>query len=123
MPMLVNKLIFRIIPERSPFFIRPLLRGIFSAVDRQMLEPRLKTHAKMVRIWCLTLRFAEETTFALQIEDHLSKVDGWFAGGEEPTSADYMMSFVLEAWIGEDKTALGPKTRAYIERVHARSAF
>ena len=55
-----------------------------------------------------------------QIENHLTKTNGWFAGGEEPTSADYMMIFCLEAWATEDKGAFGPKTMEYIKRVHAR---
>ena len=49
MPMLVNKLIFKIIPERSPFLLRPLLKGVFGMIASKMLDPRLKTHAKMVR--------------------------------------------------------------------------
>ena len=49
MPMLVNKLIFKIIPERSPFLLRPLLKGVFGMIASKMLDPRLKTHAQMVR--------------------------------------------------------------------------
>ncbi|KAI0746942.1 thioredoxin-like protein [Daedaleopsis nitida] len=106
MPMLVNKLIFKIIPERSPFFLRPLLKGVFAMVSSRMLDPRLKTHAKM-------------------IEEHLAKTDGWFAGGQEPTSADFMMIFCLEAWSSEARNDgfLGPKTKAFIERAHARPAY
>ena len=48
MPMLVNKLIFKIIPERSPFFIRPLLRSVFNKVSALMLDPRLKNHSEFV---------------------------------------------------------------------------
>ena len=48
MPMLVNKLIFKIIPERSPFFLRPLLKGVFAMVSSKMLDPRLKIHSQMV---------------------------------------------------------------------------
>ncbi|PIL27642.1 hypothetical protein GSI_10794 [Ganoderma sinense ZZ0214-1] len=104
MPMLVNKLIFQIIPERSPFFIRPLLRGVFNKVSTLMLDPRLKSHAEL-------------------IENHLTKTNGFFAGGDEPTSADYMMIFCLEAWASEDKSALGPKTVEYIKRIHARPGY
>ncbi|KAM5531415.1 hypothetical protein V8D89_014939 [Ganoderma adspersum] len=104
MPMLVNKIVFKIIAERSPFFIRPLLRSVFGKVSALMLDPRLKNHAEL-------------------IENHLTKTDGWFAGGEEPTSADYMMIFCLEAWATQDKDALGPKTMEYIKRVHARPAY
>ncbi|KAI1798067.1 thioredoxin-like protein [Ganoderma leucocontextum] len=104
MPMLVNKLIFKIVPERSPFLIRPLLRPVFDKVSALMLEPRLKNHAEL-------------------IEKHLTKTNGWFAGGEEPTSADYMMIFCLEAWATQDKGALGPKAIEYIKRVHARPGY
>ena len=55
-----------------------------------------------------------------QIETHLSKSNGFFAGGDEPTSADYMMVFCLEAWGSTDKSFLGPKTRAYVNRAHER---
>ncbi|KAI9065640.1 thioredoxin-like protein [Trametes sanguinea] len=104
MPMLVNKLIFTIIPERSPFFLRPLLKGVFNTVSAKMLNPRLKAHAEM-------------------IESHLSKTDGFFAGGEQPTSADYMMIFCLETWVTRDGGVLGPKTKAYIEKIHSRPAY
>ncbi|RPD65667.1 thioredoxin-like protein [Lentinus tigrinus ALCF2SS1-7] len=104
MPLLVNKLVFRIIPERVPFFLRPFLKGVFGMLSSKMIEPRLKLHAKM-------------------IEDHLAKTDGWFAGGPEPTSADYMMIFALEAWVSEKENQLGPKIKEYIARVHARPAY
>ena len=48
MPMLVNKLIFKMIPERSPFLIRPLLKTVFNTVNAKLLDPRLKTHADFV---------------------------------------------------------------------------
>ncbi len=50
MPILVNKLIFKIIPERSPFFIRPILQAVFNQVSAKMLDPRLKIHAEMVSV-------------------------------------------------------------------------
>ncbi len=48
MPVLVNKLVFRIVPERAPFLLRPLLRGVFSMLTTRMVDPRLKLHATMV---------------------------------------------------------------------------
>ena len=57
-----------------------------------------------------------------QIEAHLEKCGDWIAGGNEPTAADYMMVFSIEAWGNTDKTLLGPKTRAYVNRAHARYA-
>ncbi|KAI8986753.1 hypothetical protein BD414DRAFT_486938 [Trametes punicea] len=104
MPMLVNKLIFTMIPQRAPFIIRPLLRSVFNTVSAKLLDPRLKAHAEI-------------------IESHLSKTDGFFAGGEEPTSADYMMIFCLEVWADRGGEVLGPKTKAYIDKVHSRPAY
>ncbi|KAI0827087.1 thioredoxin-like protein [Trametes gibbosa] len=103
MPILVNKLIFGIIPERAPFFLRPILRSVFNSVSAKMLDPRLKIHAEMV-------------------EAHLAKNERqFFAGGEEPTAADFMMIFCLEAW--STRGDIGPKTKAYVERIHARPAY
>ena len=42
MPILVNKLIFQIIPAQAPFFIRPLLWIVFGQVDKQLTVPELK---------------------------------------------------------------------------------
>lgn len=50
----------------------------------------------------------------------MARTSGWFAGGEEPTSADYMMIFPLEALNNEEKTVLGPKTIEYVKRAHER---
>jgi len=49
MPLLVNKLIFTIIPQRSPALIRPLIKPIFSAFIKRLLEPELKAHSELVR--------------------------------------------------------------------------
>ena len=55
-----------------------------------------------------------------QIERHLEKGVEWLAGGQGPTSADYMTGFALEAWNYGEPNALGPKTKAYVNRIHAR---
>ncbi|KAI0791687.1 thioredoxin-like protein [Abortiporus biennis] len=104
MPLLVNKLIFSIAPSKAPFFIRPLLRVVFGALQTKLIDPRLAIHSKY-------------------IETHLSKGQEWFAGGSEPTSADYMMSFALEAWANGYPAVLGGKTKEYVKRVHARPAY
>lgn len=57
---------------------------------------------------------------AYQIEAHLSQSGDWLAGGQGPTSADFMMSFALEAWSGRSPHLLGPKTKDYIKRIHER---
>jgi glutathione S-transferase len=60
----------------------------------------------------------------LKVEDELDKSPtGWFAGGPNPTMADYMMSFGLEAAAVRTPNLLGPKTKAWVERVHERYAL
>lgn len=60
----------------------------------------------------------------LKIEDALDKSPtGWFAGGPNPTMADYMMSFGLEAAAARMPNMLGPKTKAWVERIHERCAI
>lgn len=124
MPLLVNKLIFGLVPERAPWIIRPLLRYVFSSITETLLAPRLKVHAKLVRQCCAPERIVPLTPGVLaclmQIEDHLAKGGEWFAGGQGPTFADYMMIFPLEAWEHSDPAALGPKTKEYVERIHRR---
>lgn len=104
MPLLVQKLIYGLVPQRSPFIIRPLVRRIFSTLDSLVVDPRLQIQA----------------TF---IEEHLSKCGDWLAGGQGPTSADFMMSFALEAWADRSPEMLGPKIREYVKRIHARPAY
>ena len=123
MPLIVNKHIFTLVPRMSPWIIRPLLRYVFNSLIDMLATPRLQIQAKLVRLhfgdgsynaWYLLLGFAP------QIEDHLEKGGEWFAGGQGPTFADYMMIFPLEAWYHDDPEALGPKTREYVERIHRR---
>ncbi|KAI0342309.1 thioredoxin-like protein [Trametopsis cervina] len=104
MPLLVNHLVFSLIPARSPCIIRPLLRVVFNSLTGVLVTPRLKVQARM-------------------IEDHLSKSGDWIAGGDGPTSADYMMSFPLETMVTRAADFLGPKSLEYIQRIHNRPAF
>ena len=56
-----------------------------------------------------------------QIEETLEKSNtGWFAGGPNPTMADYMMSFGLDAVTERRPDLVGPKIKAWVERVHER---
>lgn len=48
------------------------------------------------------------------------KSGDWFAGGDGPTSADFMMSFALEAWLNGAPQLLGPKIKDYVKRIHDR---
>ncbi|EKM56543.1 uncharacterized protein PHACADRAFT_253732 [Phanerochaete carnosa HHB-10118-sp] len=104
MPLLVNRFIFGLVPTKSPFIFRPLLWYIFSTLDNAVVNPRLKVQAEF-------------------IEEHLSKCGDWLAGGQGPTSADFMMSFALEVWADGSPDMLGPKIKEYVKRVHARPAY
>jgi glutathione S-transferase len=63
------------------------------------------------------------TVFQHQIERTLIQNDGgFFAGGDEPTAADFMMIFPLELWAKRFPESFGPKCREYIDRIHERCA-
>lgn len=49
MPYLVMKIIFELIPKRTPFFIRPFANLILGGVTSAFLDPTLKQHAEFVR--------------------------------------------------------------------------
>ncbi|KAH8996683.1 thioredoxin-like protein [Lactarius akahatsu] len=105
MPLLVNRYVFSLVPTQAPFFLRPLLWPICSMLDAQLVAKPLNESLKYV-------------------EGALDKSPtGWFAGGPDPTMADYMMSFGLDAVAASMPNLLGPKTKAWVERVHERPAF
>jgi len=105
MPILFNKMICKMVPERAPLFLKPFLWCVFDAVSRRMVAPRLETNREY-------------------IETRLSKSKGeFFAGGSEPTAADFMMIFPLELWVKLFPESFGPKCREYIDRIHERPAF
>lgn len=105
MPLIVNRLILSILVDKSPFFIRPVVSLLVSQIASRGIDPRLKLHTKM-------------------IEEHIAESPtGWFAGGEGPTAADYMMIFALEALSKQSSELLGSHSKAYVERVHNRPAY
>lgn len=61
--------------------------------------------------------------FHRKLEKRLSKSEGgFFAGGSEPTAADFMMIFPLEIWGKMFPESFGPNCREYIDRIHERYA-
>jgi len=48
MPLLVNRLVFSMIPAQAPFFLRPLLRPIFSIIDAKLIAGPLNASLKYV---------------------------------------------------------------------------
>jgi glutathione S-transferase len=103
MPLLVMKLIFGMIPNRVPFFMRPFAKTISSGIAQQMINPQLKDN---VALW----------------ERELAR-DGWFAG-KDFSAADIIMSFPVIA-LGS-RGGYGPQDtaiQAYIAAIKQRPAY
>lgn len=121
MPIVVNGYIFSLAPKRAPFLMRPLVSIVLSGLSSQLVEPRMKDNFEMVCSMSSMPVSTPMTDNVSQIEAHLAKQpSGWFAGGEGPTSADFMMGFALEGVAAHLPKTLGPKTKEYVDRVHAR---
>ncbi|KAH9965242.1 thioredoxin-like protein [Russula dissimulans] len=105
MPLLVNRFIFSLAPAQAPFFLRPLVKIVLSALDANVVAGPLNASLKY-------------------IEEVLEKSPtGWFAGGPNPTTADYMMSFGLDELSERSPDLVGPKTKAWAKQVHERPAY
>ncbi|KAI0058537.1 thioredoxin-like protein [Artomyces pyxidatus] len=104
MPLLGNRFIYSIVPQKAPFFLRPLLRSVFSNLDSRLIERPMKA----------TLDYTESV---------LAKSGGWFAGGEEPTAADFAMSFGLDLMSVKAPDSVGPAIKAWVARIHERPAY
>jgi glutathione S-transferase len=105
MPPLLLKLIFdRIESGRAlPFFVRPVARAIAQQVKAAMVLPNLQRNLDFM-------------------EGELGRSD-WFAGPEF-SAADIQISFPLEAAAARGGLDRGrPKLWAFLERIHARSAY
>ena len=120
MPILVVKTICTMIPEGAPLLLKPFLWGVFEAVNRRMVAPRLERHREHVRT-SQPVSQPHPMVFQRQIEMRLSQTDGgFFVGGAEPTAADFMMIFPLEMWAKKCPETFGPKCREYVDRIHER---
>lgn len=103
MTPLLLKLVFGALPERAPWFVKPIVKAISDTAGKSFIDPQIKLHADY---W----------------EGELSKSD-WFAGSEF-TGADIQMSFPLEAADSRAGIEKGyPKVHAFLDRIHARPAY
>ena len=103
MTPLLLKLVFSVMPGRSPALMRPLVRGIADHAQKGFVDPQLKAH---MDFW----------------EGELSTREH-FAGADFG-AADIMMSFPLEAAAARAGLAQGrPRAMAWLERMHARPAY
>jgi glutathione S-transferase len=103
MPPLLQKLIFSMLPKRSPALVRPLVGMISNQIMTNMVDPQLQQH---MSFW----------------ESELGRSD-WFAGADFSV-ADIQMSFPLEAAANRAGLREGyPKASAFLDRIHARPAY
>ena len=103
MPPLLLKLVFGLLPARSPALLKPLVRQIAGKAQTGFVDPQLKAH---VAFW----------------EAELGR-SAWFAG-DAFSAADIMMSFPVEAGADRafDRTAQ-PRLDAFLQTIHARPAY
>ncbi|KAG8905336.1 hypothetical protein FRC01_008394, partial [Tulasnella sp. 417] len=105
MPLLVWRLILSVTPQRFPFIIRPIAKGICNTLVTGMIDKRLMQNRNL-------------------IEDHLKKYPGgWFAGGTEPTTADFLMIFPMEIFVSQTHTPVPESFEVYVKMVHDRPAY
>jgi len=103
MPLLFMKLVFGRIPDRLPFFMKPVGRAISAGANKQLLDPQIGNHFMF-------------------LESELAKRD-WFAGPEF-SAADIQMSFPLEAAATRAPAVRQmPKLSAWLDRIHTRPAY
>lgn len=103
MPLLLQKLLFTLVPKRAPLLMRPLLTPIFNQMLATIVTPQLKQH---MAFW----------------EGELTKSE-WFAGAQF-SAADIQMSFPLEAAAARAGLDMNyPKAVAWLERIHTRPAY
>ncbi|RUR41210.1 glutathione S-transferase family protein [Vreelandella populi] len=102
MPLLVMQLVFKKMPKQSPWFLKPLTKGIGDTVIQRFLGPQIKQHLNV-------------------IEAHLAN-KGNFAG-EWPSGADIQMSFPLQAIKSTQSLTAYPAIAEFVQRIDAEPAW
>ena len=103
MSPLLMKLVFSIMPSRSPLLLRGMVKNITRRAQMGFVDPQLANHFDF-------------------LEGELGK-STYFAG-EEFSAADVMMSFPLETGALRGGAFEGrPRLKAFVERIHARPAY
>ncbi len=103
MPPLVMQLVFNQIDQKTPFFLSPIAKIITGEVKKTFIKPQITQNLDY-------------------LEAELKK-STWFAS-DQFTAADIQLSFPLEAaaaYAGLDESR--PRLMAFLERIHARSAY
>ncbi|ORE97130.1 glutathione S-transferase [Aurantimonas sp. 22II-16-19i] len=102
MPPLFLMLVLQMIPDRAPFFAKPILKASMEKVDELLVQPQMTLH---INHW----------------EQAIGRT-GWFAG-PEMTVADVMMSFPVEAAAKRFGYENHPRLREFLQRIHERRAY
>ena len=103
MSPLLMKLVFNVMPARSPMLLRGMVRNIATRAQTGFVDPQLRNHFDF-------------------IEGELGKSE-YFAG-DEFSAADVMMSFPLEAGADRANAFAGrPRIKAFVEAIDARPAY
>jgi len=100
-PMIVH-LVFNTVVEKSPFFIRPIAKGISENVHSAFIQPEI----------IKSFDFIEMTL----------KESGYFVG-DKLTAADIQMSFVMETGSKMIKKEEYPAVFDWLQRVSMRDAY
>ena len=102
MPLLLMETVFTLIPERVPFFVRPIAKGMHKSVKSAFLRPRING-------------------ILAQAEADLDEAP-WF-GGQSCTTADILMSYPVESANATGFLDGYPLTKAWLAQVHADPHF
>ena len=103
MSPLLLKLLFTLMPRRTPALLRPLVRKVCNQALTTLVNPQLKQH---MDYW----------------ESELAKSE-WFAGNEF-SAADIQMSFPLEAASARAPLVRQmPKLASFLDRIQKRPAY
>lgn len=103
MPPLLLKLVFNMLEEKTPFFMKSATRAITKRAKSGFINPQVDLHLNYVNA---------------ELVKHT-----WFVG-DSFTAADIQMSFPLEeAASGGEINGKRPAIQQFLERIHARPAY
>ena len=102
MSLVMIEVIMTVLVTRSPWLLRPLMRGIAAQVEALMIGPRMNALLDAA-------------------EADLAKAP-WF-GGRAPTLADIALCYPMEAAAQRGRFEGRPRCRDWYDRVRARDAY
>ncbi|KAF8991979.1 glutathione S-transferase [Cyathus striatus] len=105
MESISRRITFDRIATRFPEEQQPIVQTVSDTLNSMLVTPDLEKHGKLV-------------------EAHLEKTKGsWVAGGQNPTSADYLLGFSLEMLVLFAPEYAGTRVKEYVNNVQTRPAY